>query len=271
MAVAVAVETIPTNDKANDPSLQSLHANESKELGNKGDLLQKEGVSDQRDPLNKETSRSDANELDDPKEEPIWYEDTDYHIRGEYLLPMRRQKAVRRLAQSKDFLDSVESRISYLEKHMKIYQPKENEDEESKKLPPTKCNVATLDWIGFAARVEIDPKSFSTWTHRAELDEEPKNIIEILMEEPRQGIFATNFQDQIKHLPLVDDNQSSIATTKNTESQPYQIRIRSKLLLQVMKEITGCQTTAGPHGHRLLLLPPFKLLVGYSKKNTRQT
>lgn len=266
--VSVPIETIPTNNKANDPSLQSLpHGNEFKQLGNKGDLLQKTGVRDSRDPLNKETSQSDASELDEPKEEALIYEFWDSRDRNENQLPMRRQKAVRRLAQSKDFLDSVESRISYLEKQMKINPPKVSEDEESKKLPPTKCNVATLDWTGFAARVEVDPKSFSTWTHRAELDEEPKNIIEILMEEPRQGIFATNFQDQVKQLPLVvDDNQSSMAATKNTESQPYQIRIRSKLLLKAMKEITNCQTTPGPHGHRLLLLPPFKLLVGYSKK-----
>jgi hypothetical protein len=267
--------SVSTNGQLKDfPPADSVHEIEAKEPENTGESLQNEGFNGDVDTRNKEAPRSDFHLRNDrvgqDKKTGILFFNADLDE-----LPKRRGRAKIRLEQSKIFLDLIEDRVSYLEERMHkvlgeaqfpMNDIKAN-DEESKRLPPSQCNVATLDWTKFVARVEVDPKSFATWKHRAELDHEPKSIIEILVEEPRLSLFQRNLQTQVQPLSLPSEpTQHSVVTTENAKSQPYQIRIRSKLLLKTMKEITGCQTARGPYEHRLLLLPPFKLLVRFEQE-----
>jgi hypothetical protein len=46
----------------------------------------------------------------------------------------------------------------------------------------------------------------------------------------------------------------------------YRIRIRSVVLLKLMREVTELNTTIGRHKHQLVFIRPFKLLVSFERQ-----
>ncbi|KAI8954915.1 hypothetical protein F4801DRAFT_530445 [Xylaria longipes] len=186
-------------------------------------------------------------------------------------LPERRAKAARRLLQSKAYAELVEDRIEDLEQRVRDLSNEKNplaEGNGSAEGIPSVIRVVQMGWTDFNNRAFINRKDFKgTWKHRPELDERSRPVIEILIEEPHYGLFLSKSGKQNS-----DDSQSQLNTPNlstfqpnDFSAEPYQIRIRSKLLLKTLKDITGCNVTVGPHEHRLLLLRPFKLLVHFEQ------
>ncbi|KAI0502754.1 hypothetical protein F5B22DRAFT_632148 [Xylaria bambusicola] len=124
--------------------------------------------------------------------------------------------------------------------------------------------IAKMGWDDFNDRVIISPENFlGTWNHRPEVNDKPTAIIDVLVEEP--GPYYSHVQyrgspESRLNLPSLLDVPSN-----NFNAVPYQIRIRSSLLLKTLDHITDCKVAVGPHGHRLLLLRPFKLLVHFEQ------
>ncbi|KAK3305667.1 uncharacterized protein B0T15DRAFT_396394 [Chaetomium strumarium] len=188
-------------------------------------------------------------------------------------LPQRRAKAARRLMQTKAYAELIEERILELERKVQSLSNDETplvEAGRSKRDVPTLLQAVPMGWSEFNSRANfnVSRKDYpGYWPHRPELDDASKPVIEILTEEPRYGSFPTDFYSHpsdvtklhcVRHVPSPLENQHSLA-------EPYRIRIRSKLLLKLIKQLTGCNVLRGPHEHRLLMLRPFKLLVRFAE------
>lgn len=197
-----------------------------------------------------------------------------HHIFVRTTLAQRRAKADRRLLQSKAYAELIEDRLMDLEHEVRKLSRKPLEKEELEKEEvdagddvPTILGVVTLAWSDFNPWIEVNIKEIKgEWKHSMELNQEPKCIIEILKDEPRFGsIRAGHSKADPSNQPVArgmnDGTAASVLQTQDASFEPYLIRIRSKLLLKILKEITDCDTTVGPFGHRLLLLRPFKLLI----------
>jgi len=181
-------------------------------------------------------------------------------------LAKRRAKADMRLMQSKAYAELLEDRIFDLEDKVRKLRgepkPADIEDDVIGDVP-TITEIGMLGWTEFSRRIEINRKDIpEEWKHCPEVDQEPRHVIEILKEEPRFDFFKLNTQSS-----NAAQSRPDVAGIQVHDSSvdPHRIRIRSKLLLKVLKEITGCNTTLGPYEHRLLLLQPFKLLVSFEK------
>jgi hypothetical protein len=190
-------------------------------------------------------------------------------------LDERQKKSRLRLTQSVHYTELVEDRILELEKKVRRALREKtpvDEDENSSKLVPGSNNCfSVLRWADFSARIEVDPKQIAAtrWKHRPEMDDERKSVIELLLEEPRLSLallWKNNQSDSGTQLPLQVTGLLKGQTAQPVALEPHRIRIRSQSLLKVLKGITGCETTIGPHRHRLLLLRPFKLLVAFADK-----
>ncbi|KAJ5730318.1 uncharacterized protein N7483_004826 [Penicillium malachiteum] len=194
---------------------------------------------------------------------------TSHHIFGGNL-DARRQKADVRVLQHIAYIQLVEDRISDLESKVRkiCKEPPPTLTDNESALPETISDIRLLAWAEFAPQVEISNKESDRWKHRAELNLDPRNIIEVLQEEPRYDLrFRSKFIPAPTVEPSVEPlSKSNTSETLNTFSviYPSLIRIRSKTLIQILQDITGCKTKRGPHEHRLLLLQPFKLLVTYA-------
>jgi hypothetical protein len=188
-------------------------------------------------------------------------------------LDTRRAQARRRLRHTKLYMELIEDRLLHLEDKVRELsgKPQESvEDEKTGEDLATISEIMALNWNDFRTRIEIDPKEFQQgWKHQMELDRTSKHMIEVLMEEP---LFTVPQQDRgdsdtggrsLAHR-VDDDNTTAITPQISDECfEPYQIRIRSKLLLKILNKITGCETSIGPYKHKLLLFRPFKLLVSF--------
>ncbi|KAI0548396.1 hypothetical protein F4679DRAFT_551013 [Xylaria curta] len=181
-------------------------------------------------------------------------------------LPERRAKASRRILQAKAYTELVEDRIQDLERKVRQLSNEKDslaEDNNSPERIPPIIRIVPMGWTDFNHRTFINRKDFTgTWKHRPEIDELSRPVIEILVEEPYYGFGLSRSgkqnSDDSQSLPTFQPNEFSV--------EPYQIRIRSKLLLKTLKEITGSNVTIGPYEHRLLLLRPFKLLVHFEQE-----
>lgn len=195
----------------------------------------------------------------------------------------RRSKSRKRLMQSKAYAELVEDRILELEKKVQLLLklPEEGYGELSAKPPHNRLEISTMDWVDFGARYEVDRAEGEMWKHIPEIDSSPRSVIEILQEEPRYDYRLTtkrkvnnpgqnttettkDSQNATSGQRLdsdVQQEQSSTSGRKTDSPTPYRIRIRSPLLLSLIKDITGFSTAIGPHKHILVFFRPFKLLV----------
>lgn len=195
----------------------------------------------------------------------------------------RRKTAKLRLMQSKAYKQLLEERVTELEREVQRIQkkpllPVTDDSNYADKIPITCPRIDILSWAEFRTVWKVDKKDGLGWTHRPEVDtmvlmdkEQLKGIIEILREEPRSswefkaGIGLLSNGEQVQTIP----NLSGLPAPQGqvlADVEPHRIRIRSKLLLKLLVEITGCNTVTGPFGHRLVLLRPFKLLITYEKQ-----
>lgn len=194
----------------------------------------------------------------------------------------RRKGANLRLMQSKAYSQLLEERVMVLESTVQRIQnlpplPTTQDDSYTPEVPVTCPRVDILSWAEFRAPSKVDKKPGVGWTHSPELEsgtlgdtKKMKSTIEILREEPRftlEVISDPRFPTEVEQIPTTSDLTRIPEPQPHlpTEVEPHRIRIRSKLLLKVLDEITGCNTTAGPYGHRLVLLRPFKLLITFEK------
>jgi len=193
-------------------------------------------------------------------------------------LPQRRAKAARRLLQTKAYAELVEDRILELEQKVRTLSNDKTSlvevDTSPGDITPL-MKYEAMGWSKFNGRGNFDAsRNRATWQHRAELDEVSKPIIEILVEEPRYGALQADAgrgnpdgaKSQLGLLGGIGCEPSSLQQQQQSVSppEPYRIRIRSKRLLKLLKYITGRNVLVGPHEHRLLMIRPFKLLVGFA-------
>ncbi|KAI1172358.1 P-loop containing nucleoside triphosphate hydrolase protein [Nemania sp. FL0916] len=180
----------------------------------------------------------------------------DFH-RGPEFLAKRREVGKLRLQQSKAYLDLLESRLSVLEEQFR----------------QSNLTICQLSWFEFRGKPRVYPRIHSTfWKHSPEIDSDPKSMIEILIEEPTYNLVRSikwrrslRDDDDPAFGGTAEDIDPSSAivssTSQSDNSTPHLIRIRSPLLLKVLKDVTGIETTSGPHQHILVFFKPFKLLV----------
>ncbi|KAM6529486.1 hypothetical protein FALCPG4_007622 [Fusarium falciforme] len=121
-------------------------------------------------------------------------------------------------------------------------------------------NIKELGWVDFKPQLATYWPLPDDWPHRKEMDDEPKHVIEILKEQPRQGQFF-----RVADISFSAVGNSAVVQNISHNTDAYQIRIRSEILIRTLSELTGCKTKLGPYGHRLLLLRPFKLLISFEK------
>lgn len=202
----------------------------------------------------------------------LYYESGNFPSLSSNTPQQRRKQAVMRLAQSKAYAELIEERILLLEKSVADLQPEgrktlaENEDEDGV-APQSHLSTRVLSWVEFRVTVTIAP---TTRAHRPEYDSTRKSMIEILRDEPSYSKVSISPNYDPKLLDARDANgallrQATELSACPVDFEPHQIRLRSKLLLQMLNEITDCNTTLGPWKHKIVFLRPFKLLVYFEK------
>lgn len=223
--------------------------------------------------------------------EDTFSDDENHHMRltslvaeavGEPLLSsgtlsQRRAKAARRLLQTKAYAELVEDRI--LELEQKVGKLSKNksllaEPETTHGDLPLLLKYVPMGWNEYSSRANFEVSRNDRpgrWQHRPEVDEMSKPIIEILTEEPRSGVYVADPRNRSSDVTKSQAAGHSSPSSKDTPShaEPYRIRIRSKLLLKLLKYITDCNVLLGPHEHRLQMIRPFKLLVRFADRIQR--
>ncbi|KAK8137257.1 hypothetical protein PG984_005197 [Apiospora sp. TS-2023a] len=193
----------------------------------------------------------------------LHYEAHGYMTLSKTTPQQRRKQAVLRLAQSKAYAELIEERIMLLEKSVAGLQSKDGKtlavtEDENEIAPKTHAEINVMEWGEFRATFMFGPINRG---HRPEWDSTRRSVIEILRDEPSLSKISISSDNE--------PNTHSRITRQGTHPvtfEPHQIRLRSKLLLQILNEITGCNTTLGQWKHKLLFLRPFKLLVYFQDK-----
>lgn len=192
-------------------------------------------------------------------------------------LAERRENSKRRMFQTQAYVELIEDRLVELENKVRkmLNESEPRKTEAVSDIPSNLLTIAELPWSEFGKRAVVDPVvTPAMWKHLPELDSGPKSVVEILMEEPRFDMGRvtnkdnfepgnieqpqspqTDLQERVEPAPTVVNPRKSLI--------PYRIRVRSVLLLKILNEITGLNTTIGPHKHLLVLFKPFKLLIAY--------
>jgi len=227
-----------------------------------------EKKSESKDGEDKSDTDSEENlhEQDDAKGERADWESKGYGRYGENWLNGRREKAALRLKQSKAYSELIEERILDLEKKVRKLRKEKTPQPEERltNFPSNKADIEYQSWEQFSARPRVDVKDNTTWKHRPEIDPEPKHIIEVLQEAP-----FTNSSNTAKNHGPSEAPRNETVNLKTmgivAVAHPHLIRIRSRLLLKIIKEATKCDTVVGPHKHRLLLFRPYKLFVKHAR------
>ncbi|KAI1462622.1 P-loop containing nucleoside triphosphate hydrolase protein [Annulohypoxylon moriforme] len=182
-------------------------------------------------------------------------------------LEERREKADMRLQQSKAYADLIEHRIIDIEEKLSrvLNEPKKHSNESL--IPSSnEVEIKELNWSDFGRIAEIDQKlSTGFWNHKPELDRNSKNVIEILMEEP--GLEAVRIITKTTSGQRESDHIERPSTTVKHDGSrsPHRIRIRSRVLIKLLGDVTGLKTSIGPYKHILVFLKPFKLLIAHAQ------
>lgn len=167
--------------------------------------------------------------------------------------------------QSNQHSTLTESRLLNIEEKLsKILYESTEHGKQRKELPTP--SIKELDWREFVKSVDTDSKLRSTnWKHAPEPGSFPRYVIEILMEEPNLDVS----QPQTRSLQSITEYeqiyQTAISVNYNKSWGPHRVRLRSPILMKVLKEITGLRTVIGPFEHSLVFLKPFKLFFTHAK------
>lgn len=195
-----------------------------------------------------------------------------YPILSSNTPQQRRKQAVLRLAQSKAYAELIEERLVHLEKVLAELQPKGHktlaeDDDDNEAAPKSVASIKVMGWTDF--RATPTPGSAAR-THRPEFDRAPRSLIEILREDPGypDNSISPDHDSDVFGTSGVNTTlgrQSTESITKAVDFEPHEIRIHSRVLLQVLNDITGCNTTPGQWKHKITFLRPFKLLVYFEQ------
>ncbi|KAJ4186619.1 hypothetical protein NW767_012584 [Fusarium falciforme] len=159
-------------------------------------------------------------------------------------------------AQLEHRLVELEMKVSALQGDRSLAQDGDDGSGDVPLIP----NIKELGWVDFKPQLATYWPLPDDWPHRKEMDDEPKHVIEILKEQPRQGQFF-----RVADISFSAVGNSAVVQNISHNTDAYQIRIRSEILIRTLSELTDCKTKLGPYGHRLLLLRPFKLLISFEK------
>lgn len=192
-------------------------------------------------------------------------------------LVARTKQARRKLLQTNSYTTLLEDRLSYLEDAIRqiLKQPERPEfDDESTQLLENKIEFEELNCTEFYPTIDLPPASTRGWKHRPELKVSKKPIIQILMEDPSfstptLGGAGRRIWDRFSTYDGSDpgtDSNPTLQRHMRSGGAPYRIRIQSRILLKLLKHITGLDTSTGPHNHRTLFVQPFKFLIKYADK-----
>src|SRR5438034_3855581 len=147
-------------------------------------------------------------------------------------LNRRRRKAALRLRQSQSHLLLVEHRLKDLESNVrKLLKLPEVDDSDAAlaAVPKHKLEIRWLNWLEFSARNEINVTD-KIWTHRPEIDLDPQNVIEVLVEEP--SFILTRLAPRYggnNSTSTAIVSHASAASIQESGFLIYRIRIRSSL------------------------------------------
>jgi hypothetical protein len=206
---------------------------------------------------------SSLNEADDEDRVEIMYRQNQRRLNRS--LDRRRQNASVRLTQSQAYFELIEDRIEDMEKKLRALR-REATPPPVKPLtdfPPTNVGIKYMTWAELSTHPKLDTYDPKTWRHRPEIDPDPKHIIEVLNEAPYTD--SANMAKNERSSEAPGNTTFNLKTTGSAAvKQSHMIRIRSRLLLKVIEDATKRPTVFGLHGHRLLLLRPYKLLVTYA-------
>jgi len=197
-------------------------------------------------------------------------------------LESRRTTARRRLLQSQSFQSLMEDRITELEEKVRkiLDEPERVEKPKAEEALNGTQTIRELSWSEFRGTAPPNPQTTPiSWKHKAELDSEPKAMIEILTEQPRYHELSTAEEGRTRRgqdrKPEAQGSSglvslNPVACDPQRGDVPHLIRIRSTLLLKVLHDLTGMNTCIGPYRHVLVLFRPFKLLVCFADKIREQ-
>lgn len=191
-------------------------------------------------------------------------------------LDNRRRRVERRLRQSKAYSELLEDRVKDLErkvqKLLKLPEPTKEKSTNSKPIPQHEVKIKPLTWFEFSARFSHEQieGTFRDAQHQPEINLSPQSVIELLTEEPGPVPFHLMHTLPV-NTPLETCTSGQAIQPTGTavidSSIPiYRIRIRSIVLLKLMREVTELNTTIGRHKHQLVFIRPFKLLVSYERQ-----
>ncbi|KAI8962532.1 P-loop containing nucleoside triphosphate hydrolase protein [Daldinia sp. FL1419] len=286
-AMAIDVDNGPNKDR----SSEDVEAKKVNGTGVDHDMKENEHKSkkknEKQSELLNELAKDDGMELRDVMDEVFKGNINQVYSYTDLSLGDRRKEATRRLMQSQLYLQLVEDRILDIEKKLRkiLNEPEAQSDgKSSASIPPSKEVINELTWSEYGVKADLYQKTKpSNWLHVAELDSTPRPVIEVLIEEPRYDLVRRTEKIELpgeQHDQSIPgevenlDNQSvsnhmnriTSATSREKLGTPHRIRIRSPVLLKVLKEVTGLETVIGQHHHKLVFFKPFKLLVEYTDK-----
>src|SRR5579862_3969968 len=120
-----------------------------------------------------------------------------------------------------------------------------DKDKKIMNLLPHYPSIEHLAWAAFSKSVDTRGSKFTSgeWIHRPEISSIRKNVIEILIEEPREA-----------KSPSRGNRNESIPDIDPDLYVPWLLRIRSPLMLKLLERITEQKATIGPYKHQLVLL-----------------
>ena len=173
----------------------------------------------------------------------------------------------------------IEDRILYLEKELRTIQGiSENPQAQKEQKPATLIkHMNQHDFHRFQLASNGLKKPNGNFNHFQEVSTDPKHVLEVLIPEPK--IMGTG--PQSKHAVhnnalgiAVDDEEKrrevDITTLDFGDPEtiyvPDRLRIRSKILIEILEKISGINFGPIPHGkEKAVLLRPFKMLITFEK------
>lgn len=262
---------VDKTDGVIERDVTKLDSQANGKVGGKGALAETKGNG--KAPKRKDASEN-LSDSDSQSDDALRKEATGYPFTVDSL-EKRRRRITRRLNQSKAYSELLEDRVKDLERNVqKLLKlpPTKEESINSKLIPRHEVKIKPLTWFEFSARFSHIPieGTFRDVQHQPEINPSPQSVIELLTEEPGPVPFHP-MHTSLVNTPLETYASGQaiqpIRTAVLDSSMPiYRIRIRSIVLLKLMREVTELNTTIGRHKHQLVFIRPFKLLFSYERQ-----
>lgn len=237
-----------------------------------------ETVSDRRSSFKNESSK-DHNAVIESTDS----EDFDLkHLKSP--LEDRRINAKRHANQAILFTGLVEDRLAFLEQQLQKLQLLAGEDpivlqnfkdSANASGPSHNPEIKHMTWAEWKSVPAVLNSKVSKAKHSPEGQNAPKSVLEVLIEDPqvtmrRRLRIREKAQDGPKKRSDVNRPATTPkpdASTVNAKRVPERLRIRSRVLLEILEQVTDVKLPPGPHGlEKLVMLRPFKLLFTYEDK-----